>query len=71
VFDTNRKIEIENNMYNHFSVCSKADVQTVINFFSFAGLHPLIGLKGISYLKWLNDLISSNRYGNINYPLSK
>ena len=71
VFNTNRKIEIENNMYNQFSVSSKADVQTVINFFSFSGLHPLIGLKGITYLKWLNDLKSSNRYGNLNYPSSK
>jgi hypothetical protein len=71
VFNTNRKIEIENNMYNQFSVSSKADVQTVIDFFSFSGLHPLIGLKGISYLKWLNDLRSSNRYGNLNYPSNK
>jgi hypothetical protein len=51
VFNTKRKIDIENNMYNQFSVCFKADIQTVINFFSFSGLHPLIGLKGISYLK--------------------
>jgi hypothetical protein len=31
----------------------------------------LIGLKGISYLKWLNDLKSSDRYGNLNYPPNK
>jgi hypothetical protein len=31
----------------------------------------LIGLKGISYLKWLNDLKSSNRYSNLNYPSNK
>jgi len=71
VFNTNRKIDIENNIYNQFSVSSKADIQTVIDFFSFSGLHPLIGLKGISYLKWLNDLKSSNRYGNLNYPSNK
>ena len=68
LFNTNRKIDIEKNMYNQFSVSSKVDIQTVINYFSFSGLHPLIGLKGISYLKWLNDLKSSNRYGNLNYP---
>ena len=51
VFDTSRKIDIEKNMYNQFSVSSKADIQTVINFFSFSGLHSLIGLKGISYIK--------------------
>ena len=71
VFNTNRKIDIENNMYNQFSVSSKADIQNVINFFSFSGLHPLIGLKWISYLKWLNDLKCSNRYGNLNYPSNK
>jgi len=71
VFNTNRKVDIEKNMYNQFSVSSKNDIQTVINFFSFSGLHPLIGLKGISYLKWLNDLKSSNRYGNLNYPSNK
>jgi hypothetical protein len=38
-------------MYNQFSVSSKADIQTVINFFSFSGLHSLIGLKSISYIK--------------------
>lgn len=68
VFNTNRKVDIEKNMYNQFSVSSKNDIQTVINFFSFSGLHPLIGLKGISYLKWLNDLKITNRYGNLNYP---
>lgn len=71
VFDTNRKIDIENNMYNQFSVSSKTDIQTVINFFSFSGLHSLIGLKGISYTKWLNDLRNSNRYGNLNFPSNK
>jgi hypothetical protein len=31
----------------------------------------LIGLKGITYLIWLNNLKSSNRYGNLNYPSNK
>jgi len=51
LFNTNRKIETENSLYNQFSVSSKADVETVINFFSFSGLHSLVGLKGISYVK--------------------
>lgn len=51
IFETNRKIETENNLYNQFSISSKADVQKVINFFSFSGLHPLVGLKNISYTK--------------------
>jgi hypothetical protein len=50
VFETTRKIE-NIGPYNQFSVSSKADIQRVINFFSFSGHHPLIGLKGIQYLK--------------------
>jgi hypothetical protein len=47
---TNRKIDTTNN-YNQFGVSSKSDVQKVINFFSFSGLHSLIGLKYIQYAK--------------------
>ena len=68
VFDTNRKIDTTNN-YNQFGVSSKSDVQKVINFFSFSGLHPLIGKKNIQYFKWLNDLQNSKRYKDLNYPL--
>ena len=55
-------------LYNQFSVSSKTDIQTVMNFFSFSGLHPLIGLKGIQYLKWLINLGNSSRYGNLKFP---
>jgi hypothetical protein len=68
LFDTKRKICTEKNMYNQFSVSSKTDIQKVINFFSFSGLHPLIGLKGIQYLKWLISLRNSSRYNNLNLP---
>ena len=68
LFETNRKIIIEDNKYSQFSVSSKADIQKVINFFSFSGLHPLIGLKSIQYLKWLNNLQNSFRYKNLNFP---
>ena len=67
IFDTNRKIDTTNN-YNQFGVSSKSDIQKVINFFSFSGLHPLIGLKYIQYEKWLNNLRKSYRYSNLNYP---
>ncbi len=70
IFSTNRKIDSTNN-YNQFSISSKADVQKVINFFSFSGLHPLIGHKFIQYLKWLNNLRESSRYNKLNYPESK
>lgn len=67
VFNTNRKIDTTNN-FNQFSVSSKTDIQKVIDFFSFTGLHPLTGLKNIQYLKWLNNLRKSSRYGSLNYP---
>ena len=56
VFETNRKINIEKGLNNQFSVCSKADIQRVINFFSFSGFHPLIGRRLIEYLTWLDAL---------------
>jgi hypothetical protein len=67
VFKTNRKIDTTNN-FSQFSVSSKSDVQIVINFFSFEGLHPLIGLKYIQYIKWLNNLQNSTRYNKLHYP---
>ena len=59
---------IEKEIYAQFSVSSKSDVQKVINFFSFSGLHPLTGLKNIQYFKWLTNLKNSYRYRNINFP---
>jgi len=67
IFNTEIKIGITKD-YNQFSVSSKSDVQKVIDFFSFSGLHPLIGLKYIQYLKWLNNLQDSSRYNKLNYP---
>jgi len=66
IFNTNRKIG--GNMYNQFGVSSKADIQTVMNFFSYSGLHPLIGLKGIQYSRWLTNLRKSLRYCNLKFP---
>lgn len=70
LFDSNRKISVEQNKYIQFSLSSKTDIQKVINFFSFLGLHPLIGLKSIQYFKWLTNLQNSYRYKNLNYPSS-
>lgn len=50
VFNTNRKVTIDKGLYNQFGVSSKKDIQTVIDFFSYSGHHPLIGLKNIQYL---------------------
>ena len=68
LFDTKRTLSIDKNKYIQFSVSSVNDIQKIIQFFSFSGLHPLIGLKSIQYLKWLEDLQKSYRYRNLNYP---
>ena len=68
LFNTKRNNSIEMDRYIQFSVSSKTDIQTVINFFSFLGLHPLIGLKNIQYFKWLRSLQNSIRYKNLNLP---
>lgn len=51
VFNTNRKVSVDKGLYNQFAVSSLKDIQTVINFFSYSGHHPLVGLKTIQYLK--------------------
>lgn len=68
VFNTNRKVTIDRLGNSQFGVSSKADVQTVINFFSFSGLHPLVGVKLISYTKWIADLSKSTRYKDLKFP---
>lgn len=68
LFSTNRKISFEKDKYCQFSVSSKTDIQKVINYFSFSGHHPLIGLKAIQYFNWLTELKNSNRYKNLNFP---
>ena len=68
VFNTNRKVSVDKGLYNQFAVSSLKDIQTVINFFSYSGHHPLVGLKTIQYLKWLINLRNSARYANLNFP---
>ena len=68
LFETCRKTGTENDRFFQLSVSSKKDIQTVINFFSFSGLHPLTGLKYIQYINWLNKLKISTRYKNLNFP---
>lgn len=68
VFNTTRKITIDQNLYMQFGVSSKSDIQGVINFFSFSGHHPLVGNKSIQYSAWLEKLRNSSRYGKLNFP---
>lgn len=69
VFNTNRKITVDQEIYAQFGVSSKADIQNVINFFSFSGYHPLVGLKSIQYSSWLEKLRNSERYKNLKFPV--
>ena len=67
IFKTNRKINLTNNS-SKFGVSSKNDIQIVIKIFSFSGLHPLIGLKYIQYMKWLKLLRESTIYNKLIFP---
>jgi hypothetical protein len=49
-------------------VSSVKDIQMVVEFFSFSGLHPLMGHKLTQYNKWINDLRQSSRYCNLKLP---
>lgn len=67
LFETNRKIDTDKSLYNQFSVSSKKDIQSVINFFSFSGLHPLTGSRLIEYLRWLNAIDSMDNNKRVAY----
>ncbi|KAG2231116.1 hypothetical protein INT48_007960 [Thamnidium elegans] len=54
--------------YSQFMVSSVKDIQTVVNFFSFSDLHPLVGYKLTQYQVWLNQIQEHPRYRNINLP---
>lgn len=66
LFNTNREIGIEFNQYMMFSVSSKKDIQTVINFFSH-GPVPLRGSKQTQYLAWIQYLKNSVRYSQLQF----
>jgi hypothetical protein len=51
------------------NLTSKADLESVIDFFSFSGNHPLMGLKLVSYIKWLKAVATKDRFSHIKLPL--
>lgn len=55
VFNTNRSIDNFGGAQK-FSVQSVKDLSNVIKFFSFSGLHPLMGLKAVQYRCWLDTV---------------
>lgn len=56
------------NMNLDFVISSKKDIQKVINFFSFEGNFPLLGLKLIQYESWLITLKNTSKYKKLNFP---
>jgi len=46
---------------------SKADIQKVIEFFSFSYIYSLYGYKLEQYNMWFISLKKSSRYKNVNY----
>jgi FPC/CPF motif-containing protein YcgG len=67
VFNSTRQNE-ERSGYTRFVVSSKKDIQSVVNFFSFSDLHPLLGYKLIQYNNWINGLKNSLRYAGLKLP---
>lgn len=70
LFETTKKIGNEKGKYAKFSVSSKADIQNVINFFSFSDNPSLLGykLEQSAQNLWLANLRLSKRYSHLNFP---
>jgi hypothetical protein len=67
VFNSTRQIE-ERSGYTRFVVSSKKDIQSVVNFYSFSNLHPLLGYKLVQYNNWIKGLKNSSRYADLKLP---
>jgi len=65
VFNMARKIESKDGHLS-FVVSSKKYIQSVVNFFSFSGLTPLMGNKLSQYNGWIWALRQSSRYQKLN-----
>ena len=67
VFKTNTKIENLGG-YMKLSVSSVKDLTTVVELFSYSGLHPLRGLKSSDYKKWADRMKRVPRFKNLKLP---
>lgn len=77
--DTSQNLSINQNKYVEYTVSSKKDIQSIVYFFSYNDflVKPnvdkyatvsLIGLKLISYNKWLLKIRNSKRYNKLMLP---
>lgn len=62
------KLYIEKEKYIQYSVSSKKDIQSIVNFFSFDGNYPLQGYRAIQYCNWIESLKNSYRYKDLKLP---
>jgi hypothetical protein len=67
LFNGSRSVTVTNNSIK-IIFGSVTDVTSVVNFFSFSGHHPLIGLKEESYQRWLAHLRVTPRFNHIRLP---
>ncbi len=67
VFNSKTAIE-DREGYMKFSVSSVKNLTDVVKFFSFSGLHPLMGLKLVSYNQWIGTMKRLPRFKNVKLP---
>jgi len=67
LFNGNRSVTVTKNSMK-ITFGSVTDVTSVVNFFSFSGHHPLMGLKEESYQRWLAHLRVTPRFNHIKLP---
>jgi hypothetical protein len=65
------KSEIKPDNQNSYQIAmtSRANIQKIIDFFSFSNHHPLLGYKFVQYQKFISYLKISKRYSKLNLPL--
>ena len=67
LFNTTKAIENDGN-HLKFAVSSVRDLERVVEFFSFSGNHPLVGLKLLQYQLWIANMKSVKRFNVIRLP---
>lgn len=67
LFNASRKVE-DDGLYNKLAICSAKDVANVVHFFSFSGLHPLMGYKKVQYDAWIRRIRKLPRFSKIKFP---
>lgn len=69
MFGNARKIDTSTTGHSQFSVSSVKDLKRVIDFFSFSGVHPLVGYKKSQYLEWIDRMHVVPRFKSLRFPI--